>query len=80
MSEKKKASSDDPMVAALLRERDAYARTGRTDRIPEVDRQLSLRGYTPADEDEPGKAGGEDETRSEPPKGRATRQSRQEKT
>lgn len=80
MSEKKKTPADDPMVAALLRERDAYARTGRTDRVPEVDRQLSLRGYKPADEDEHGEAGSDDETRSEPPKGRATRQSRQEKT
>lgn len=35
----------DPMVAALLRERDSYQRLGKLDRVAQVDEQLSLRGY-----------------------------------
>lgn len=38
-------ASDDPMVAALLRERAGYLRTGREDRAALVDEQLAHRGY-----------------------------------
>lgn len=37
---------DDPMVAALLRERLGYERDGKTDRVAQVDEQLKARGYT----------------------------------
>lgn len=35
------------MVAALLRERDAYERQGRDDRVRQVDEQLAHYGYEP---------------------------------
>lgn len=37
--------TDDPMVAALLREREGYARRGMDKRVAAVDEQLHLRGY-----------------------------------
>ncbi|MFJ8913425.1 hypothetical protein [Amycolatopsis sp. NPDC102389] len=41
------AATDDAMIAALLRERAAYAgRGGMDDRVKAVDEQLDLRGYT----------------------------------
>lgn len=40
--------TEDPMVAALLRERAGYAsRKGMEDRVAAVDEQLKLRGYKP---------------------------------
>ena len=40
--------AEDPMVAALLRERAGYVgRKGKEDRVTAVDEQLSLRGYSP---------------------------------
>jgi hypothetical protein len=58
--------TEDPMVAALLRERAGYVgRKGKEDRVAAVDEQLELRGYAP---------GGERaESRSTPPKGRQSR-------
>ncbi|MFE1424366.1 hypothetical protein ACFW6C_02155 [Streptomyces fungicidicus] len=42
--------TDDPMVAALLREREGYVSRGLDDRVAQVDEQLRLRGYErPAD-------------------------------
>lgn len=41
----------DPMVAALLREREGYVRRGLPDRVAQVDEQLALRGHRPAAED-----------------------------
>ncbi|WP_414943312.1 hypothetical protein [Amycolatopsis sp. cmx-11-32] len=41
------SATDDAMIAALLRERAAYAgRDGMDDRVKAVDEQLKLRGYT----------------------------------
>ncbi|WET79240.1 hypothetical protein P3102_35315 [Amycolatopsis sp. QT-25] len=41
------SATDDAMIAALLRERAAYAgRGGMADRVKAVDEQLALRGYT----------------------------------
>ncbi|WP_329597765.1 hypothetical protein OIE43_18840 [Streptomyces pseudovenezuelae] len=63
--------TDDPMVAALLREREGYAgRKGKEDRVEAVDEQLRLRGYTPDGErivedsapDEPQAGGDPDKT------------------
>lgn len=60
--------TEDPMVAALLRERAGYVgREGKEDRVAAVDEQLELRGYTPDGDGE--KA----QPRSTPPKGRQTR-------
>jgi hypothetical protein len=39
--------STDPMVAALLREREGLVQRGLDDRVAQVDEQLALRGYTP---------------------------------
>jgi hypothetical protein len=50
--------NDPAMIAALLRERDSYLRTGREDRAAEVDEQLKLRGH-------------EVEPRKQPPQGRS---------
>lgn len=61
--------STDPMVAALLREREGYRRYGKADREAAVDEQLRLRGYEDDAEPEPEKT---------PPRGRATRQEQQQ--
>lgn len=40
--------TEDPMIAALLREREGYVgREGKEDRVKAVDEQLALRGYKP---------------------------------
>jgi hypothetical protein len=77
--------TEDPMVAALLRERAGYVgRKGKEDRVAAVDEQLALRGYAPDGErlaaPEDGDSGGEKdsgsektEPRSTPPKGRQSR-------
>ncbi len=63
--------TDDPMVAALLREREGYVQRGLDDRVAQVDEQLTLRGYTAPDGGKP-KAPA---MRSTPPKGRRSRSS-----
>jgi hypothetical protein len=66
--------TEDPMVAALLRERAGYVgRKGKEDRVEAVDEQLRLRGFSP-DGEPLAEAGGQKETpRSTPPKGRQAR-------
>jgi hypothetical protein len=39
--------TEDPMVAALLREREGYVGRGMDDRVAQVDEQLRLRGVEP---------------------------------
>lgn len=39
------SETKDPMIAALLRERDGYVRFGKADRIEAVDAELKRRGY-----------------------------------
>jgi hypothetical protein len=71
--------TQDPMVAALLRERAGYAgRKGKEDRVAAVDEQLALRGCAPDGEpiaptDAEGDSGTGTEPRATPPKGRQTR-------
>lgn len=64
-------ATDDPMVAALLREREGLVQRGLTDRVAQVDEQLKLRGagLPTADESTPSKPA----SRSTPPKGRRAR-------
>jgi hypothetical protein len=67
--------TEDPMVAALLRERAGYAgRKGKEDRVVAVDEQLRLRGFSPDGEPlaEDGAASAATQT-STPPKGRQAR-------
>ncbi|WP_097982259.1 hypothetical protein [Streptomyces sp. f150] len=58
--------TEDPMIAALLRERAGYVSRGMGDRVAQVDEQLALRGHKPAPEDGP-------VSRSAPPKNRRQR-------
>jgi len=58
--------TEDPMVAALLRERAGYVNRGMGDRVAQVDEQLALRGHTSAKEADP-------VSRSAPPKNRRQR-------
>lgn len=53
--------SDDPRIAALLRERAGLVSRGLTDRVEQIDEELEHRGYS----DEGGQ-------RSEPPQGRSS--------
>lgn len=39
--------TEDPMIAALLRERAGYVTRGLNDRVAQVDEQLAQRGHTP---------------------------------
>ncbi|MFI2465941.1 hypothetical protein ACH475_06130 [Streptomyces globisporus] len=55
--------TEDPMVAALLRERAGYVSRGMGDRVAQVDEQLALRGHKPPAESAPA-------SRSTPPKNR----------
>ena len=57
------AKSEDPNIAALLREREGYVLYGKTDRVKAVDEDLKRRGYKAPDDK---------------PKARSTRQSQQE--
>lgn len=41
------SATQDPFVAALLRERDGYVARGLDDRVSQVDAQLKLRDYNP---------------------------------
>ncbi|MFE2300836.1 hypothetical protein ACFXAW_21935 [Streptomyces sp. NPDC059445] len=61
--------TDDPMVAALLREREGYVGRGMDDRVAQVDEQLRLRGVTPPADGGTSTA----PSRSTPPKGRRGR-------
>ncbi|CAM5535406.1 hypothetical protein [Streptomyces canus] len=61
-------ATEDPMVAALLREREVLVQRGLTDRVGQVDEQLKLRGVEPPADDKPAPA-----SRSTPPKGRRAR-------
>lgn len=49
-------ATDDPMIAALLREREGYVRRGLAGRAKLVDEQLALRGYRDPVKPEPDKA------------------------
>ncbi|MER5882714.1 hypothetical protein ABT160_02680 [Streptomyces sp. NPDC001941] len=60
------SQTDDPMVAALLRERAGYVARGLDDRVAAVDEQLALRGYS-----------GEAAPETQEPEGRATPQVQQ---
>ncbi|MFF3346082.1 hypothetical protein [Streptomyces sp. NPDC002779] len=71
--------TEDPMVAALLREREGYVQRSMDDRVAQVDEQLKLRGHKPPRRGQPEHApGGPPEDpqkavaaqRAEPPKGR----------
>ncbi|MFD9319291.1 hypothetical protein ACFWDQ_16605 [Streptomyces sp. NPDC060053] len=61
--------TEDPMVAALLRERAGYVGRGMDDRVAQVDEQLRLRGAEPPAAEK----GGAPSSRSTPPKGRRAR-------
>lgn len=54
--------TEDPMIAALLRERVGLVQRGLKDRVAQVDEQLKLRGYKPAPRDKKptGSAGQQD--------------------
>lgn len=83
--------TEDPMVAALLRERVGYVSRGMTDRVAQVDEQLELRGYTPQPEtpaEDPAEetseetsegdaAAAQEETRATPPRRRSARSTEQ---
>lgn len=62
-------ATEDPMVAALLREREGYVSRGMDDRVAQVDEQLKLHGATPPQDDQPTTPA----SRSTPPKGRRAR-------
>ncbi|MET9965449.1 hypothetical protein ABZZ80_05860 [Streptomyces sp. NPDC006356] len=62
-------TTEDPMVAALLREREGYVGRGMDDRVAQVDEQLKLRGAEPPTDSK----GGNRTDRSTPPKGRRAR-------
>ncbi|MFG2276968.1 hypothetical protein ACGFNY_45335 [Streptomyces chartreusis] len=66
--------TEDPMVAALLREREGYVGRGMDDRVAQVDEQLKLRGHSL--EGEPKRAA-KDSGRTAPPKGRRARSTEQ---
>lgn len=63
--------TDDPMVAALLRERAGYVQRGLDDRIAAVDEQLKARGYTPPGS-KPDSETPPPDPAAEPPKARRT--------
>ncbi|MEU6098964.1 hypothetical protein [Streptomyces sp. NPDC047079] len=64
-------ATEDPMVAALLREREGLVQSGLTDRVADVDEQLRQHGVEPPTDKktEPTKPS----NRSTPPKGRQPR-------
>lgn len=64
--------TEDPMVAALLREREGYVGRGMDDRVAQVDEQLKLRGHEP-----PAAGASAPSSRSTPPKGRRARSTEQ---
>lgn len=62
-------ATEDPMVAALLRERAGLIQSGLTDRVADVDAQLKAHGYEPSKNDKPDGS----TSRSTTPKGRRAR-------
>jgi len=62
-------ATEDPMVAALLREREGLMQRGLTARVAAVDEQLKLRGAEPPADGKTDKPA----SRSTPPKGRRAR-------
>jgi hypothetical protein len=63
--------TNDPMIAALLRERDGYVKRGMDDRAALVDEQLALRGHQkPAQASTSTPEPADADARAEPPKGR----------
>ncbi|MET9876571.1 hypothetical protein ABZZ36_18380 [Actinacidiphila glaucinigra] len=60
--------TEDPMVAALLRERQSLVQSGLTDRVAQVDEQLKAHGHTPPADDKPAPAA--KPSRATAPKGR----------
>ncbi|MEE1763695.1 hypothetical protein [Streptomyces sp. SP18BB07] len=62
------SQTEDPMVAALLREREGYVQRGMDDRVAQVDEQLKLRGHQA-----PAAVKSEESSRSTPPKQRRQR-------
>lgn len=62
-------TTENTLVAALLREREALIQSGLTDRADQVDEQLRLHGYEPSTDDKPARPA----SRSTPPKGRRAR-------
>lgn len=63
--------TEDPMIAALLREREGLVQRGLDERVAQVDEQLALRGCTPPAKDK--SAPTEETSRSTPPKSRRAR-------
>lgn len=61
---------EDPMVAALLREREGCVLRGLDARVAAIDEQLKARGHTPPDASS---RTGSGDTRTEAPKGRRAR-------
>lgn len=59
------SETTDPMIAALLREREGYVQFGKADRVKDVDAELKRRGHTP---------------KAEEPKKRASREGQQSTT
>ena len=53
------SETTDPMIAALLREREGYVRFDRPDRVKAVDAELKRRGYKAEQSAPPGRAGRE---------------------
>lgn len=62
------AETTDPMIAALLRERDGYIAQGKTDRVALVDEQLRLRGHETEPDSKPDPDAGK--AAEKPPRGR----------
>lgn len=58
-------TTTDPMVAALLRERESYVRSGKPGRVRQVTEALAARGYTDPPAEEVAEAG--TEPPAEPP-------------
>lgn len=62
------ATTDDRMIAALLRERESYLRTGRHERAVLVDEQLTHHGYVePAKQPPQGRTAPPKQTADQPP-------------
>lgn len=64
--------TEDPMIAALLREREGLVQRGLSERVAQVDEQLTLRGHTPS-AGSPAAA----DVRTAPPKSRRPRRTEQ---
>jgi hypothetical protein len=62
------SETKDPMIAALLREREGYVRFDKKDRIKAVDAELKRRGYEEPKKAEPKNAAPKERTAPEPKK------------